>query len=197
MQYLLHELMKLSKRNPNSPNYDPFGVVPEDDDDPVETSDDGTPLATKTIVFSQWTTMLDRIEDMLNEANIKTCRLDGTMTREQRADQIERLRTRKSIEVMLVSTRAGGVGLNLTAASRCYLIDPYWNPSVEAQAIDRIHRMGQTRPVLAIKLMVKDSVEEKLNKIQQKKAELANLSLKNMSRAELMQQRVSQRQWQR
>ncbi|BEI89113.1 uncharacterized protein CcaverHIS019_0204750 [Cutaneotrichosporon cavernicola] len=189
MQYLLHELMKLSKRNPNSPNYDPFGVVQDDDDDPIEVSDDGTPLATKTIVFSQWTTMLDRVEDMLNEANIKTCRLDGTMTREQRADQIERLRTRKSIEVMLVSTRAGGVGLNLTAASRCYLIDPYWNPSVEAQAIDRIHRMGQTRPVLAVKLMIKDSVEEKLNKIQQKKAELANLSLKNMSRTELMQQR--------
>ncbi|KLT44189.1 hypothetical protein CC85DRAFT_242764 [Cutaneotrichosporon oleaginosum] len=189
MQYLLHELMKLSKRNPNSPNYDPFSVGPDDDDDPVEVSDDGTPLATKTIVFSQWTTMLDRIEDMLNEAHIQTCRLDGTMTREQRAEQIERLRTSKSIEVMLVSTRAGGVGLNLTAASRCYLIDPYWNPSVEAQAIDRIHRMGQTRPVLAIKLMIKDSVEEKLNKIQQKKAELANLSLKNMSRAELMQQR--------
>lgn len=189
MTYLYHELMKLSKRNKYSSNYDPFGVA--DDDEVVEVDDEGAPLPTKSIVFSQWTTMLDRIEDMLREANIKSCRLDGTMTREERARQIERLRTSKSTEVMLVSTRAGGVGLNLTAANRAYLVDPYWNPSVEAQAIDRIHRMGQKRPVIAIKLMVMNSVEERLDKIQKKKAELANLSLKNMSRAELMEQKVS------
>jgi superfamily II DNA or RNA helicase len=134
--------------------------------------------------------MLDRIEDMLIELNINYTRLDGTMTREQRAQAMDDLRTKKSVEVMLVSTRAGGVGLNLTSACRAYLVDPYWNPSVEAQAIDRVHRMGQKMPVTAVRLMIKNSVEEKLHKIQVKKASLANLSLKKMSRKELMEQKV-------
>lgn len=82
--------------------------------------------------------MLDRIGDMLEEAKIKYARLDGTMTREDRAKACDALKYSKKTEVLLVSTRAGGVGLNLTAASRCFLVDPYWNPSVEAQAIDRI-----------------------------------------------------------
>lgn len=82
--------------------------------------------------------MLDRIGDMLDEAQIRYARLDGTMTREDRAKACDSLRHNKKTEVLLVSTRAGGVGLNLTAASRCFLVDPYWNPSVEAQAIDRI-----------------------------------------------------------
>lgn len=135
--------------------------------------------------------MLDRIEDMLIELKIHYCRLDGTMTREQRAQAMEDLRLKTKIEVMLVSTRAGGVGLNLTSASRAYLVDPYWNPSVEAQAIDRVHRLGQKRPVTAIRLMINNSVEERLDKIQKKKANLAQLSLKNMTRKELMEQRVS------
>lgn len=82
--------------------------------------------------------MLDRIGDMLEEAQIRYARLDGTMSREDRAKACDSLRHNKKTEVLLVSTRAGGVGLNLTAASRCFLVDPYWNPSVEAQAIDRI-----------------------------------------------------------
>lgn len=82
--------------------------------------------------------MLDRIGDMLLDAKIGFARLDGTMTREERAKATDALKLKKSVEVLLVSTRAGGVGLNLTTASRCYLVDPYWNPSVEAQAIDRI-----------------------------------------------------------
>ncbi|WWD21589.1 hypothetical protein CI109_106075 [Kwoniella shandongensis] len=186
MQYLHDELLKLSKRNPNSPNYDPF----INEEDGLEELDaDGQPIVTKSVVFSQWTTMLDRIADMLDEANIRYSRLDGTMSREDRAKAIDALKFKKQVEVLLVSTRAGGVGLNLTVASRCYLVDPYWNPSVESQAIDRIHRMGQTRPVLAIKLMIKDSIEEKLDKIQKKKANLAQLSLKNMTRKELLAQK--------
>nr|XP_018265349.1 DNA repair protein RAD5 [Kwoniella dejecticola CBS 10117]OBR87507.1 DNA repair protein RAD5 [Kwoniella dejecticola CBS 10117] len=187
MQYLHDELLTLSKKNPNSPHYDPFAIS---DDGVEELDSEGKPLVTKSIVFSQWTTMLDRISDMLDEAQIQYSRLDGTMTREERSRAIDALKYKKSTEVLLVSTRAGGVGLNLTVASRCYLVDPYWNPSVESQAIDRIHRMGQTRPVLAVKLMIKDSIEEKLDKIQKKKANLAQLSLKNMSRKELMAQKV-------
>ncbi|WOO85037.1 Helicase-like transcription factor CHR27 [Vanrija pseudolonga] len=193
MQWLLDELMRFSKRNKHSDNYDPwFQGAGDDPDEIIELDDDGAPIAVKSVVFSQWTTMLDRIGDMLDEANIRYCRLDGTMTREERARAMEDLRTKKKIEVMLVSTRAGGVGLNLTSASRAYLVDPYWNPSVEAQAIDRIHRLGQKRPVTAIKLMINGSVEKKLSDIQQKKANLANLSLKNMSRQELMEQKAEE-----
>lgn len=192
MQFLADDLMPFSKRNPKSANFSPFYDLETGDGEVVELDDDGNPLITKSIVFSQWTTMLDRIEDMLRELQIKCCRLDGSMTREERARQIEQLRTDKATEVMLVSTRAGGVGLNLTAANRAYLVDPYWNPSVEAQAIDRIHRMGQKRPVTAIKLMIKDSVEERLDEIQKKKADLAKLSLKNMTRKELLEQKAEE-----
>ena len=167
---------------------------------------------------SQWTTMLDRIGDMLEEAKIKFARLDGTMTREERAKAVEALRINKRVEVLLVSTRAGGVGLNLTAASRCFLIDPYWcvsslfSPPIDAQEpfrrgssdrsyrgypapvplllADCQHRMGQTRPVTAIKLMINNSIERKLDEIQRKKANLAQMSLNHMTRKELMAKKV-------
>ncbi|KAL7420061.1 hypothetical protein Q5752_005026 [Cryptotrichosporon argae] len=191
MQWLYDDLMRFSKRNPHSANYDIYSL-PSGDDGIEELDADGTPAIIKSIVFSQWTTMLDRIGDMLDEAKICYCRLDGTMTREERARAMDDLRSKKKIEVMLVSTRAGGVGLNLTAASRAYLVEPYWNPSVESQAIDRIHRMGQKRPVTALKLMIEHSVEERLDKIQQKKASLAQLSLKHMSRKELLEQKAEE-----
>lgn len=191
MAYLHAELLRFSKHNRNSANYDPWSIE-EREGETIELDEDGLPIPVKSIVFSQWTTMLDRIEDMLQEINIGYCRLDGTMTREQRAEAMDALRNKKTVEVMLVSTRAGGVGLNLTAASRCYLVDPYWNPSVEAQAIDRIHRMGQKREVTAIKLMLNDTVENKLERIQHKKSELAKMSLKNMSRKELMETKAEE-----
>ncbi|ORY30328.1 SNF2 family N-terminal domain-domain-containing protein [Naematelia encephala] len=188
MQFLHDELLKYSKMNPDSVNHDPFADVADADIDPAT----GLPLVTKSVVFSQWTTMLDRISDMLDEARIKHARLDGTMSREERHRAMRDLASKKGVEVLLVSTRAGGVGLNLTAASRCYLVDPYWNPSVESQAIDRIHRLGQTRPVTAIKLMINESIEQKLAKIQEKKSNLANLSLKNMSRKELLEKKAEE-----
>lgn len=134
MQWLHDDLLRLSKQNPNSQHYDPFALDP----DVTELDRNGLPLATKSVVFSQWTTMLDRIGDMLDEVKIRYSRLDGTMTRDQRADAMDQLRNNKKVEILLVSIRAGGVGLNLTAATRCYLVDPYWNPAVEQQAIDRI-----------------------------------------------------------
>jgi hypothetical protein len=97
---------------------------------------------TKTIVFSQWTSMLDRIESALLISAITYDRLDGTMPRDARTRAMERLKTDPACEVLLVSLRAGGVGLNLTAANRCYMMDPYWNPAVENQAVDRIVRLS-------------------------------------------------------
>lgn len=109
----------------------------------------GKPI--KSVVFSQWTTMLDRIEDAIVDAGIGYDRLDGSMKLDERVKAMDRLRSDPSCEVLLVSLRAGGVGLNLTAASRVFVMDPYWNPAVENQAVDRVHRLGQTRPVVTVK----------------------------------------------
>jgi len=78
---------------------------------------------------------------------------------------------------MLISLKAGGVGLNLTCASRVYLVDPWWNPAVEEQAIDRVHRIGQTKKVVVKKFVVKDTVEDKIQRLQEKKMKLAEGTL--------------------
>lgn len=185
MLALLQDLMQNSTCNPDSENYDPLRA------EVAEMGPDGTPLITKSVVFSQWTSMLDLLEGMLERHGIGCARLDGTMRREDRTDAMERLKSDRKTEVLLVSLRAGGVGLNLVTASRCYLVDPYWNPAVEAQAIDRVHRMGQTRNVVATRYIVKDSIEETMLKIQERKRELANMSLsQSLSKKELHERKM-------
>lgn len=121
MRILLMDLLQISKHNPHSDNYDPSQTS-----DITELDPDGKPLITKSVVFSQWTSMLDHIENMLSYADIGYSRLDGSMKREERAEAMDALKTDPKCEVLLISLRAGGVGLNLTSASRAYLIDPYW-----------------------------------------------------------------------
>jgi len=148
---------------------------------------------TKIVVFSQWTSMLDKIEDALEDAAIGYDRLDGTMKREDRTRAMDALKFDPKCEVLLVSLRAGGVGLNLTAARRVYLMDPYWNPAVENQAVDRIHRLGQTRPVKTIKMIMEDSIETRLLEVQARKLELANVTLGNpLSKAEVQARRLEE-----
>jgi SWI/SNF-related matrix-associated actin-dependent regulator of chromatin subfamily A3 len=137
MRWLHDELIRNSKRNPHSQYYNAFEIGEELE----ETDADGRPFLIKSVVLwvipagasvskltssSQWTTMLDRIGDMLDTIKITYVRLDGTMSRDERTAAMHKFQNNKKIEVMLVSTRAGGVGLNLVAASRAYLIDPYW-----------------------------------------------------------------------
>lgn len=186
---LLTDLIAISQENPHSPNYAPAA-------DEVQMFDgDGKNLGiSKTVVFSQWTTMLDKIEDALELAQIKYDRLDGTMRREDRTKAMDALKNDPSCEVLLVSLKAGGVGLNLTAAQRVYLMDPYWNPAVENQAVDRIHRLGQTRPVTTIKLIIENSIEARLLEVQKKKTELANLTLNQPSKSEMMTRRMEELQ---
>ncbi|KAI0778401.1 SNF2 family N-terminal domain-containing protein [Trametes elegans] len=171
---LLNDLVQFSKANPYSANYDPGSIEVQMVDNEGNCLDDGV---TKTVVFSQWTSMLDKIEDALEIANIRYDRLDGTMKRDERTRAMDALKHDPGCEVLLVSLKAGGVGLNLTAAQRVYLMDPYWNPAVENQAVDRIHRLGQTRPVTTIKLIIENSIEARLLEVQKKKTELANLTL--------------------
>jgi superfamily II DNA or RNA helicase len=129
----------------------------------------------KALVFSQFTSLLALVKPELERARIPFEYLDGR-TRD-RAPRIERFQTDPSCPVFLVSLKAGGVGLNLTAADYVFLLDPWWNPAVEAQAIDRTHRIGQTKEVFAYRLIAEDTVEEKVLALQDSKRALADAVL--------------------
>lgn len=123
------------------------------------------------LVFSQFTSMLALIKERLDDAGYSYTYLDGSTT--NRKAVIDEFNTNENIKIFLLSLKAGNVGLNLTKADFVYLIDPWWNPAVETQAIDRTHRIGQTKPVFAYRMICKDSVEEKILKLQSKKNKLA------------------------
>ncbi len=129
----------------------------------------------KALVFSQFTSLLALVRPMLDKANITYEYLDGR-TRD-RGTRVTRFQEDPSCPVFLVSLKAGGVGLNLTAADYVFLLDPWWNPAVEAQAIDRTHRIGQTKEVFAYRLIAEDTVEEKVVALQQSKRALADAVL--------------------
>lgn len=129
----------------------------------------------KALVFSQWTAMLDLIEPALRERGIAWVRLDGS-TRD-RAAVVEEMQSPDGPPVMLISLKAGGAGLNLTAADHIFLLEPWWNPAVEDQAADRAHRIGQTRPVMVYRLVATDTVEERVIELQRRKRELADVAL--------------------
>ena len=124
----------------------------------------------RALVFSQFTAMLDIIAGALEEAGISFCRLDGSTRNRQ--EVVDRFQNDESIPLFLISLKAGGVGLNLTAADTVIHFDPWWNPAVEAQATDRAHRIGQRRVVTSIKLIARDTVEERVLRMQEKKREL-------------------------
>jgi DNA repair protein RAD5 len=123
----------------------------------------------KSVVFSQFTSFLSLIEPALTRANIKFLRLDGTMAQKARASVLTDFTEKKGFTVLLISLRAGGVGLNLTSAGRVFMMDPWWSFAVEAQAIDRVHRMGQEAEVQVKRFIVKGTVEERMLKVQDRK----------------------------
>jgi len=127
----------------------------------------------KSLIFSQFTEMLKLIAARLDEAGIKYCYLDGSTPAAQRQKQVEAFQANEDIKIFLISLKAGGVGLNLTAADYVYLVDPWWNPAAEQQAIDRTHRIGQKKKIFAYKMICKDSIEEKILKLQEKKKDLS------------------------
>jgi len=126
----------------------------------------------KCLVFSQFTEHLDLVEPELAVEGISFVRLDGKTRR--RAERVKAFQEDASVSVFLISLKAGGVGLNLTAAEYVFLLDPWWNPAVEAQAIDRAHRIGQTSRVIAYRLIAAGTVEEKVAILQQRKRDLVD-----------------------
>ena len=126
----------------------------------------------KTLIFSQFVSMLDIMREGLEAEGIPYCYLDGQT--EDRQAEVDDFQNNPDKSVFLISLKAGGVGLNLTAASYVFLIDPWWNPAIEAQAVDRAYRIGQKNTVIAYRMIAKDTVEEKIHFMQQQKSELAD-----------------------
>ena len=129
----------------------------------------------KALVFSQWTSLLDLVEPHLRAMKMPFCRIDGST--KDRASIVERFQSPSGPPVLLMTLKAGGVGLNLTAADYVFLIDPWWNPAAEDQAADRAHRIGQDRPVFVHRLVARDTVEEKILALQETKRAAAAIAL--------------------
>lgn len=147
--------------------------------------------AHKILVFSQFVGMLDLIKKRLDDHKIRYAYLTGQT--KKREEQVEIFQTDETVRVFLISLKAGGTGLNLTRAEYVFLVDPWWNPAVENQAIDRAHRIGQTNKVVAVRLIAPGTIEEKIMELQQRKRQLADelvhtdkSMLKQLSKEELM-----------
>ena len=138
----------------------------------------------QVLVFSQFVEMLELIRHSLDRAGIEHLMLTGST--ENRAELVDQFQSDKSKTVFLLSLKAAGFGLNLTAASYAILYDPWWNPAAEAQAIDRTHRIGQTKPVIAYRLLAENTVEEKIRALQRDKAALANAVVQEESLASIL-----------
>jgi non-specific serine/threonine protein kinase len=127
----------------------------------------------KALIFSQFLGMLSLIKQKLVENNIEFEYFDGSTSAADREKSIQNFQTNEECRVFLISLKAGGVGLNLTAADYVYIVDPWWNPAVEQQAIDRTHRIGQTKNIFAYRMICKDTIEDKILQLQERKRILA------------------------
>ncbi|MCO5577017.1 hypothetical protein L7F22_030839 [Adiantum nelumboides] len=130
----------------------------------------------KSVVFSQFSGMLNLVQAPLEAAGFKHVRIDGSMSLKKRDAALKAFQSTgpDSPTIILLSLKAAGVGLNLVAASQVYMLDPWWNPAIEEQAMDRVHRLGQTRDVEIVRLIVRDSIEERILELQEKKRNLAS-----------------------
>jgi superfamily II DNA or RNA helicase len=135
----------------------------------------------KALVFSQWTSLLDLVEPALTQSSIRFTRLDGSTA--DRGAVVREFQDDAGPPVMLVSLKAGGTGLNLTAADHVFLLDPWWNPAVEDQAASRAHRIGQDRPVMVHRMVAKDTVEERILALQERKRRIADVALGDADQA--------------
>src|SRR6185436_5957106 len=127
----------------------------------------------KALIFSQFLGMLALIKAKLKEQEIPFEYFDGSTSATDREKAIQSFQGNDEVRVFLISLKAGGVGLNLTAADYVYIVDPWWNPAVEQQAIDRTHRIGQTKNIFAYRMICKDTIEDKILQLQERKRSLA------------------------
>ncbi len=128
----------------------------------------------KVLVFSQFVQHLNLLNDFLSERHIPFYCITGQVNAKERKHLVDEFQKNKKTSVFLISLKAGGTGLNLTAADYVFLLDPWWNPAVERQAMDRTHRIGQDKPVIVYKFITKDSIEEKIVHLQSKKQQVSD-----------------------
>jgi SNF2 family DNA or RNA helicase len=126
----------------------------------------------KILVFSQFVSMLEIVSERLQHEGIPYISLTGKTTKREQV--VSKFQQDETIRVFLISLKAGGTGLNLTAADYVFIIDPWWNPATENQAIDRVHRIGQTKKIIATRLICKNSIEERMMELQAMKATISN-----------------------
>ncbi|KAF3505622.1 hypothetical protein F2Q69_00003870 [Brassica cretica] len=176
---VLDILQSLSKQGRRNSGQRPSSSLPHEDDDDVTiveptTLHSSSPIQgpIKTIVFSQWTGMLDLVEISFIENGIEFRRLDGTMSLLARDRAVKEFSKDPDVEVMLMSLKAGNLGLNMVAACHVILLDLWWNPTTEDQAVDRAHRIGQTRPVSVTRVTIKDTIEDKILSLQEEKRKM-------------------------
>ncbi|TGJ84545.1 hypothetical protein E0Z10_g4240 [Xylaria hypoxylon] len=146
----------------------------------------------KTLVFSQFTSFLDLMEIPISDDGYNYRRYDGSMPTGDRDAAVDDFMKKPEVKIMLVSLRCGNAGLNLFAATRVIMLDPFWNPSVEDQAIKRAHRLGQTKPVIAYRILVKETVEDRILALQEKKRQLVSDVLNPEARKGLSRLSVSE-----
>ena len=146
----------------------------------------------KALIFSQFLGMLSLIKEKLTKDNVPFEYFDGSTSPTERERAIQNFQNNDECRVFLISLKAGGVGLNLTAADYVYIVDPWWNPAVEQQAIDRTHRIGQTRNIFAYRMICRDTIEDKILELQERKRNLAKeliaddaTFVKSLSRADV------------
>ncbi|PIB02772.1 putative ATP-dependent helicase [Cercospora beticola] len=140
----------------------------------------------KVLIFSQWTSLLDLLEIPIDGEGYGYRRYDGSMTATMRADAVDDFKDdSKNVRIMLVSLKAGNAGLNLNMASQVIILDPFWNPYIEEQAIDRAHRIGQLRPVTVHRVLIQGTVEDRIIELQEKKRALISEALDEQSAANL------------
>ncbi|KAM0277732.1 hypothetical protein ACHAQH_005593 [Verticillium albo-atrum] len=140
----------------------------------------------KFIIFSQFTSMMDLIEPFFRKDGLKFTRYDGGMKNDEREASLDRLRNDKYTRILLCSLKCGSLGLNLTAATRVIIVEPFWNPFVEEQAIDRVHRLTQTIDVIVYRLIVEDTVEDRILTLQEKKRLLAQTAIEGGMKKDVM-----------
>ncbi|KAG4430417.1 hypothetical protein IFR05_014107 [Cadophora sp. M221] len=146
----------------------------------------------KTIIFSQFVSLLDLLQVPIDDKKWQCLRYDGTMSAESRNDAINRFTDSRDHNIMLISLKAGNAGLNLVAASKVIILDPFWNPFIEMQAVDRAHRIGQQNPVEVHRILIEGTVEDRIIKLQEQKRHLVESALdenaaKSMGRLDLQQ----------
>ncbi|KAK5726407.1 hypothetical protein LTR17_012733 [Elasticomyces elasticus] len=131
----------------------------------------------KVLIFSQWTSLLDLLEIPIEKEDWGYRRYDGSMNSKDRADAVDEFKSNKTLRIMMISLKAGNAGLNLSMASQVIILDPFWNPYIEEQAIDRAHRLGQLNQVTVHRMLIKETVEDRICEIQERKRDLIGTAL--------------------